>query len=159
MHTLGLRRPVFYLKKRIDNEVDFWAPVFESGDMKHIYAYAANERREVPIAAGLEVLLLQESVATALIEDGRLPDKYDLRPDRLFPEYWERLKETLVPQDPIIIDGIELPVYNNGTSVVALEARPEEGRFSLYLGADVADLTHRAQQDFARRSVQVEAVM
>lgn len=158
MNTLQLRRPIFYLKKRVDGEIDFWAPVFEAGDRNHIYAYAANERREVPIAASLEVLQLQKSVASALIQDNRLSDQFDLRPGRLFPEYWERLKEVLVPQDPITVHGVELPVYNNGDIVVALESRPEENRYSLYLGANIEDLTQRAEADFARRRVTADAL-
>lgn len=157
MHTLGLRRPILYLKKRVEGQIDFWAPVFEAGDKKHIYAYAANERREVPISAGLEVLQLQKSVASALIQDNRLSDQYDLRPGRLFPEYWERLKSVLVPQAPITVQGVELPVFNNGDIVIALESRPEENRYSLYLGANIDDLTQRAEADFARRGVTVEA--
>lgn len=156
LHTLGLRRPVFYLKKRGKKNADFWAPVFEAGDKKHIYAYAASERRDVPITAGLEVLHLQKSVAAALIQDNRLSDRFDLRIGRLFPEYWERLEAVLVPQDPITINGIELPVFNNGEFVIALEERTEENRYSLYLGQTTDDLMQRAQADFARRGVAVE---
>ena len=151
LHTLGLRRPVFYLKKRGNKREDFWAPVFEAGDKKHIYAYAASERRDVPITAGLEVLQLQKSVASALIQDNRLSNTYDLRIGRLFPKYWERLESVLVAQDPITVNSIELPVYNNGDIVIALESRPEENRYSLYLGANIDDLTKRAEADFARR--------
>ena len=60
MHTLGLRRPVMYLKKRVPGEVDFWAPVFESGDGERIYTYAASARREVTIGEGQEVLASTE---------------------------------------------------------------------------------------------------
>ncbi len=153
MHTLELRRPIFYLKKRIPGEVDFWAPVFESADMKRIYAYAASERREAPKTDGMEVLLLQKLVASALIQDNRLKDLYDLRPGRLFPENWEHLKGNLIPQEPINVRGIELPTYTNGDIMIALETRPEENRYSLYLGANINDLTQRAMADFARRGI------
>ena len=158
MHTLELRRPIFYLKKRIPGEVDFWAPVFESADMNRVYAYAASERREVPKADGMEVLQLQKLVASALIQDGRLSDLYDLRPGRLFPDNWEHLKQNLNPQEPITIRGAELPVYTNGDTMIALEMRPEENRYSLYLGANIEDLTKRAEADFARRGITKEAL-
>mgnify|MGYP006210826785 CR=1 FL=1 len=38
-------------------------------------------RGEVPKAAGMEVMDLWEAVAEALIGDGRLQNKFDLRPD------------------------------------------------------------------------------
>jgi hypothetical protein len=155
MNTLGLRRPIFYLKKRVPDEVDFWAPVFEAGDAKNIYAYAASERRDVPIAAGDEVLLLRRTVANALKQHNRLADSYDLRPDRLFPEYWERLKETLTEIDPIEANGVELPVYQNGDALIAVEGRPEEGRYGLFLGKDLDDLRDRITVDFERRSISV----
>jgi hypothetical protein len=155
MKTLGLRRPIFYLKKRVPGEVDFWAPVFESGDGKHIYCYAADERREVPMIGGVEVLYLQQMVATALKTDRRLNDKFDLRLDRLFPEQWERLKKTLQPREPLIVNGLTLPVYENGNALIALEERADEERFSLYLGKDEEDLRARVAVDLARRGILV----
>lgn len=155
MNTLGLRRPVFYLKKRVPGEIDFWAPVFEAGDGKHIYAYAASERRDVPIMSGTEVLFLRQTVANALKQDGRLVDQYDLRPDRLFPAYWDRLKETLTEIEPTTINGIELPVYENGNMVIAVESRPDEGRYGLFLGKDRDDLKARVEADFERRGISV----
>ncbi len=156
MKTLGLRRPIFYLKKRVPGEIDFWAPVFEAGDGKHIYAYAADERREVPIIAGVEVLYLRQTVASALKADNRLSDSFDLRPDRLFPEYWERLKATLKETDPITIHGLTLPTYENGNAVIGVEARPDEGRYSLFMGKNTDDLRARVAVDFARRGVTVQ---
>ncbi len=155
MKTLGLRRPIFYLKKRVPGEVDFWAPVFESGDGKHIYCYAADERREVPMIGGVEVLYLQQMVATALKTDKRLNDKFDLRLDRLFPEQWERLKTTLQPRESIIVNSLTLPVYENGNALLALEERTDEGRFSLYLGKDVDDLRARVAVDLERRGISI----
>lgn len=156
MKTLGLRRPIFYLKKRIPGETDFWAPVFEADDGKHIYAYAANERRDVPAIAGVEVLYLRQTVASALQADNRLADSFALRPDRLFPEYWQRLKATLKEIDPIIVNGLSLAVYENGNATIAVEERPEEGRYSLFMGKDSEDLHARVAIDFARRGIHVQ---
>jgi hypothetical protein len=155
MHTLGLRRPVFYLKKRVPGQVDFWAPVFESGDGQRIYTYAASARREVTIGGGQEVLALQDLVAENLQKDGRLQNKYDLRPGRLFPDYWARLKETLDPQDSITVNGIDLPLFSNDALWVGEEMREEEDRISLYLGSDADDIKTRAAADFERRGMSV----
>lgn len=153
LKTLGLRRPIFYLKKRVPGEVDFWAPVFESGDGKHIYCYAADERREVPMIGGVEVLYLQQMVANALKTDKRLKDPFDLRPDRLFPDYWERLKATLSTSEPITVNGMTLPAYANENGLLALEERKDEGRYSLYLGKDAEDLQARVAVDLERRGI------
>ena len=56
---------------------------------------AASGRREIDVVGGYEVLLLRSQVAQALIADKRLQDNYALRPDRLLPEYWNRVKGTL----------------------------------------------------------------
>jgi hypothetical protein len=153
MHTLGLRRPVFYLKKRVPGRVDFWAPVFESGDGQRIYTYAASARREVSIGGGTEVLALRGLVAEALQQDGRLQNIYDLRPGRLFPDYWARLKATLKPQSSIDVNGINIPLYSSDTLWVGEEMREEEDRISLFVGADAEDVKKRAAVDFDRRSV------
>ncbi len=153
MHTLGLRRPVLYLKKRVPGETDFWAPVFESGDGKRIYTYAASARREVAIAEGQEVLSLQSLVAEKLQKDGRLSNTCDLRPGRLFPDYWERLKATLTPQGGITVNGVDIPLYNNDALWVGEEMRSEEDRISLYLGSDATDIQKRATIDLERRGV------
>lgn len=154
LRTLGLRRPVFYLKKRVPGEVEFWAPVFESGDGQHIYTYAANERREAPVTDGSEVLFLRQTVANALMADKRLSEVNDLRPDRLFPAKWDRLKATLTETGNITVKGREMAVFENGNTLLALEERPEEGRFSLFLGKDSDDLSTRVLQDFERRGLQ-----
>jgi len=157
MHTLGLRRPVMYLKKRVPGEVDFWAPVFESGDGERIYTYAASARREVPIGQGQEVLALQSLVAGKLKENGRLSNTSDLRPGRLFPDYWGRLKATLTPQGSITVNGVDVPLYSNGALWIGEEMRSDEDRISLYLGFDADDIQERADIDFARRGAGVPA--
>ncbi|MBE7529077.1 MAG: hypothetical protein HND44_07980 [Chloroflexi bacterium] len=155
MKTLGLRHPIFYLKKRVPGEVDFWAPVFEASDGNHIYCYAADERREATINSGLEVLELQQTVAAALKTDRRLRDTFDLRPDRLFPEVWEQLKAGLRAGEPIVVNGLTLPAFAIGDIQLALEERPDEGRYSLYLGHDADDLRTRVAVDLERRGISV----
>lgn len=157
MTTLGLRRPVFYLKKRVPGQTDFWAPVFESDDGTHIYTYAADARREAPVKAGREVLALRSLVAQALFADNRLKDLYDLRPDRLFPAYWQRLQSTLQPAGRTMVNGIEMPLYSDaslshGTPIwIGVETRHDENRYSLYVGKDAEDVRYHAAQDFRRR--------
>ena len=153
LKTLGLRRPVFYLKKRVEGENDFWAPVFKTADGKRIYTYAANNRREVPISGGQEVIFLRELVAQALLTDNRLTNIHDLRPDRLFPNYWERLKATLTPEGHIKANDIEMPIYSNNFVYIAVETRPDENRFSLFVGKDVENVRRRAEEDLTRRGV------
>ena len=160
MKTLGLRRPVFYLKKRVPGQVDFWAPVFESGDGAHVYTYAADARREVPIKDGEEVLALRSLVAAVLLADNRLKDLYDLRPDRLFPAYWQRLQTVLEPAGAITVNGIEISLYSNaslysnGLIWIGLETRHDENRYSLFVGKDAEDVSHHAAQDFQRRNLE-----
>ena len=151
MKTLALRRPLFYLKKRVPDEIDFWAPVFESGDGRKIYAYAADDRREVLKSEGREVLDLREAVAAALLADGRLRQSLDLRPDRLFAAQWDALQATLVEERPFTITGAELLRYRDGSVWLAVESRQEEDRFGLYLGSSDAELDQRVQADFFRR--------
>lgn len=151
--TLGLRRPIFYLKKRVVGETDFWAPVFQAADGKTIYVYAVNQRRDVPKADGTEVLELRELVAKALQADGRLQNPFDLRPDRLFPYLWEEMKNHLHEERPLPINQIELPRYRDGLHWVALETRPDEERFGLFLGRTADDLAQRVRADFQRRGL------
>ena len=151
--TLGLRRPTLYLKKRVLNEIDFWAPVFESGDGKRIYTYAANERREVPIADGQEVLRLRELVVQALVADGRLKNDYVLRPDRLYPEYWERLRTTLTAEESMVVNGVILDLFSNDDAWFAVEARPEVGRYGLFIGKSKEYVEERVTLDFERRGI------
>ena len=151
--TLGLRRPIFYLKKRVIGETDFWAPVFQAADGKTIFAYAVNKRREVPKVGGMEVINLQELVAEALMADGRLRNKFDLRPDRLFPYLWEEIKEQLYEEQPLQINQIELPRYRDGLHWVAVEPRPDEDRIGLFLGRTADELAERIRADFTRRGL------
>jgi len=150
--TLGLRRPIFYLKKRIAGEIDFWAPVFQAADGKTIFAYAVNQRREVPKAAGMEVMDLWETVAEVLIADGRLQNKFDLRPDRLFSTHWQEIQALLHEERPLQINNNnELSQYRDGLHWLAVEARPDEERFGLFLGRSADDLAQRVWADFQRR--------
>lgn len=151
MHTLGLRRPVMYLKKRVVGEDEFWAPVFENGAGDGIYTYAVNARRDVAISDGSEILQLRDVVANALKNDGRLNDLNDLRADRLMPAYWERLKETLTPAGTLAVNDHTLEVYTKGSTWVAVESRPDEERYGLYVGGSESGLEGRVKRDFIRR--------
>jgi len=154
--TLGLVRPIFYLKKRPqgDDENEFWAPVFPSKTGQSIYAYAVNGRREVDIDNGHEVLLLRSQVAQALVADKRLKEDYDLRADRLLPEYWERVKPNLeAVLSKLAYNGSQFDVYKEGKYLVAVEYRDREDRYSLYIGKGVDDLRERAAKDLIRRKL------
>jgi hypothetical protein len=151
--TLGLQRPIFYLKKRVTGQTDFWAPVFQATDGKTIYAYAVNQRREAAKAAGMEVMDLWELVSEALIADGRLQNKFDLRPDRLFPTHWQEIQDHLHEERPLQINQLELPQYRDGLHWLAVEARPDEERFGLFLGRSADDLAQRVRTDFQRRGL------
>ncbi len=97
-NTLGLVRPIYYLKKRVPGEAEFWAPVFKSEDSRTIYTYAASAKREAPIDSGHEIMALHAMVAEALRKDGRLDNPYDLRSDRVFPDEAKDLLATLTLQ-------------------------------------------------------------
>jgi hypothetical protein len=156
MDTLALSRPVFYLKKRAQNqgENEFWAPVFLADDQMSIYTYAASGKREVDISGGYELLLLRTLVAQALMADQRLRDSSDLRPDWLMPDYWVKVRATLKPYPArLVYEGQELAVYQNGRGIVAVEYRRNEDRYSLYLGKDIDDLRRRTATDFVRRGL------
>ncbi len=151
---MGLIRPIFYLKKRAksgdDNE--FWAPVFSSKDGGSIYAYAASARRQVDIDNGHEILRLRSQVAQALIAAGRLNEDYDLRADRLLPQYWEKVKTQLKAlAGKLVFNDTKLDIYQEGKYIIAVEHRPDEDRYSFYIGTDVEDLQTRAAQDLLRR--------
>jgi hypothetical protein len=157
-NTLGLLRPVFYLKKRVLGETDFWAPVFKAPDGRHVYTYAASARRSVAVDSGREVLDLHGVVADALMADGRLHDPLDLRPDRLFPANWVEMQAFLTPQpyslrylSPDRSDLLTLGLYRYGKSYLAAEHRAEEDRYNLYLGADPVDIRRRVAADLTRR--------
>ena len=151
--TLGLIRPVFYLKKRIEGQTEFWAPVFADEARGSIYTYAANNKREVFLAGGKEVLNLHTIVSEVLITDERLQNPYDLRPDRLFPDQWEQLKSTLSEEGSITVAGVTLPVYRNGRYFIGLETRSDENRYGLFLGEDIADVRRRVEASFTRRGL------
>ncbi len=152
--TLALMRPVFYLKKRIPGQTEFWAPVFESRDGKRIYAYAASARREVVIQDGAEIFELRALVAQALMNDKRLGNTYDLRPDRLLPEYWQRLKTTLVSMPPVsMLEPLDIEMYRRGGLYVAVETRYDEERYNLFVDTNTSLVTARVRQDFARRDI------
>jgi hypothetical protein len=156
METLGLIRPIFYLKKRPSSAGDneFWAPVFLADDGQSIYTYAASGKREVDLAGGYEALLLRTQVAQALMADKRLNENFDLRPDRLLPDYWDQVRATLKPAPAKLVYGDRsLAVYQNGRGMVAVEHRRNEDRYSLYIGRDIADLRDRTAYDFVRRGL------
>lgn len=149
-HTLGLRRPVFYLKKRVIGQNDFWAPVFQSTDGHHIYAYAASARREVQRQED-EVLALHALVAEQLIIDGRLNNANDLRPDRLMPAYWNRLRQLLTHEEDTAVASQPISLYTIDNRWLGMENRPHEERYGLFFGDTKAKLISRIEQDLQRR--------
>jgi hypothetical protein len=155
MNSLALIRPVCYFKKRPgEDENEFWAPIFLADDHGSIYTYAASDKREIDLSGGYELLLLRTQVAQALIADQRLKDNYDLRPDRLLPDYWDRVKETLKLQsENLVFDGMAFDIYRNGRAVIAAEHRADEDRYSLYIGNDLDDLRERTAKDLVRRGL------
>jgi hypothetical protein len=158
VHRLSLQlvRPLFYLKKRGENghEHEVWAPVFPSMTSEAIYTYAASGRREVELDNGYEVFALRQQVALALIADKRLKDEADLRADRLLPEYFEQVKKNLTPlNSKLVQNGLEMPIYKARSKVVAVEHRPDEDRYSFYVGTDLEDLRQRAARDMVRRGL------
>ena len=159
-NTLGLLRPVFYLKKRVLGETDFWAPVFKTPDGRSVYTYAASARRSARVDAGREVMDLHAIVAEALMADRRLNDPLDLRPDRLFPANWAEMRALLAPQPyslryltPDRSNLLTLRLYRYGKSYLAAEHRVEEDRYNLYLGEDPVDICRRVAADLARRKL------
>jgi hypothetical protein len=152
METLGLLRPIFYLKKRVSGENDFWSPVFESQAGDSVYTYAVNARREVA-ANGREVLVLRDIVAELLKTDGRLYDSYDLRADRLMPAYWQRLQKELKPEGQVTASGQLVDMYSAGKIWLGVEPRPDEDRYGLFFGANADDLRGRITRDFIRRGL------
>lgn len=155
--TLALIRPIFYLKKRplSASDDEFWAPVFTSRDGYSIYTYAASGRRDVDIDNGYEVFWLRNQVAQALVADKRMSQNHDLRPDRLLPEYWERVQAGMnpTPQKLAFNGGTTFDIYQKGRNVVAVEYRTDEDRYSFYIGKDTEDLRLRTANDLARRGL------
>ena len=126
-----------------------------SGDRQQIYTYVASARRDVPIEDGTEVLTLRELAAQVLQTDKRLNDLYDVRPDRLMTNYWQRLESVLTEEDPIKINGVDVPVYSRNKNLwIGLEKRVQEKRFGLYIEQSPDLLKQRIQQDFDRRHIQ-----
>jgi hypothetical protein len=159
-NTLGLLRPVFYLKKRVLGETDFWAPVFKTPDGRSVYTYAASAQRSAAVDAGREVMDLHSVVADALIADRRLQDRLDLRPDRLFPANWTELQAFLTPQPyslryltPDRSELLTLGLYRYGKSYLTAEHRADEDRLNLYLGEDPVDIRRRVAADLTRRKL------
>ncbi len=159
-NTLGLLRPVFYLKKRLQGETDFWAPVFKTPDGRSIYTYAASARRSTPVDSGRDALDLHAIVAEALIADGRLRSPLDLRPDRLFPSHWAQLQAFVTPQPYNLRfatadqpGAVTLPLYRYGKSYLAAEHRAGEDRYNLYLGENPVDIRNRVAADLVRRKL------
>ncbi len=158
--TLALIRPIFYLKKRIVDQVDFWAPVFPSLSGQSIYTYAASERREQPIT-GMEVLNLTYIVASGLMAKERLSDRFHLRPDRLLPEWWQRLESQAdrLPQSLQIDQDVDpnlsnqLDLYQVPYLTMAVDPRRQENRPSLYLGQDVQEVQKQVAQDYLRKGL------
>ncbi|NUQ38186.1 MAG: hypothetical protein HUU23_10370 [Caldilineales bacterium] len=158
MNTLGLARPAFYLKKRVQGEEEFWAPVFVAEDGLSLYTYAASAKRQTPIQDGREVLALHAQVAEALMAQGRLHDPCDLRPDRLFPADLQRFCHHLTLQPyHLLCDHRDrpqqIPLYRNGKHYVAVEHRQTEDRYNLFIGVHPADLRDRVAQDLRRRQL------
>ncbi|MEM7334449.1 MAG: hypothetical protein AAF490_20395 [Chloroflexota bacterium] len=151
-HTLGLRRPVMYLKKRALQGEDFWAPVFQSSNGRSIYAYAASERQEIN-RGDQEVLTLHKLVANGLQQDKRLTDLYHLRPDRLMPSYWERLKKTSDFLEDTTVGNSSFPLYKNGNVYFAVEKRLEEERFGLFIGESKTAIVEHVTADLKRRGL------
>lgn len=151
--ALELRRPIFYLKKRIVGQVDFWAPVFESGDGRFIYTHAASARREIYSQDGYAILELRKLVAHVLLEDGRLHHNHDLRPDRLQPNWWHKLKPNLQSKGQATVRGVSIELYQHSHGWIGVEQRVDEDRYGLFLGASEADLLERIEHDFIRRGI------
>ena len=154
LSTLQLRRPVLYLKKRNIGEKEFWAPVFETENLDGLYTYAASGRREVKNEyGGRGVLVLTRIVAEALKTDKRLDDIYDLRPDRLQPSFWEKLKPNLTDAGSISIKGKNIDLFTSDALHIGVEYREKEERFGLFLDDSATGLSERISADFDRRGI------
>ncbi len=155
-NTLGLRRPVFYLKKRDAADGDpFWAPVFENGARDGIYAYAASSRRDAPNTGGASAMWdLRNVVAEVLVTDKRLGSVNDLRADRIMPNYWQKLSAAMTPTGKTLVsDDLRIPVYEVNGKFIGVERRSNEDRNGIYVGDSVEDLEARVSKDMARRGI------
>ncbi len=106
------------------------------------------------------MLRLQRLVSDALIEQGRLEDPFDLRPDRLYPGALDNLLDGLTrqPYDLAYLarddeDKTMLPLYRNGRTYVVVEHRQSEERYSIFVGRDPLDIRFKIGQDMERRNV------
>ena len=151
--SLALIRPIFYLKKRLaPNETNFWAPVFLSDAGESIYTFAASAKREATVDSGREILALHQTVATALIGDRRLRDPYDLLIDRLFPKQLKQLKQLLTNRNETIkVNDRDIPIFEKDGIIMAIVKRPDENRYSLFLGKSIEALSDHLAQNLARR--------
>lgn len=152
--TLGLIRPLAYLRKRVYAQTDFWAPVFLHHNGDSIYTFAANARRETPVTNGLEIFDLCTTVGKALRDDNRLQETHDLRPDRLLQTYWDMIETQLhkLP-DTIVVAGRDLEVYRHplDETFIVLEPRADEVRYNLFLGNTIAEAHRYTIGDFLQR--------
>ncbi|MFT5193328.1 MAG: hypothetical protein ACI9EW_000694 [Cellvibrionaceae bacterium] len=154
LKTLQLRRPVLYLKNRNVGDAEFWAPVFETEGLDGLYTYAASDRREVKNEyGGKGILVLTRIVAEALKTEKRLKDIYDLRPDRLQPFFWEKLKQNLIAAGTTEINGKSIEFYTSDAMYIGVEYREKEDRYGLFLSDSAQGLEGRIAADFKRRSV------
>ena len=154
--TLQLKRPRFYLKKRVVGQEPFWAPVFKSSDGTSLYTYAASKQRVVLLEDGLEVLMMQKVVAAALIEQSRLQHPHDLRVDRMFADNWRDLERHLIrlSEQDLHLSGMVIPVYQSADATYfGLERRAEEDRYGLHMGDSIETLKGRILQDLNRRGI------
>lgn len=152
--TLGLVRPVFYLKKRplTPQDTEFWTPVFPSDENDSLYAYVLDKKYQNNEDSGHEVFRLRTQISQALMADNRLAQDLDLRIDRLLPDYWSKLQTKLEARiDKLAYRDKTLDMYQTGPLLVAVERRTDEDRYSLYIGHNPEDLRQRAGQDLARR--------
>ena len=158
-NTLGLRSPLFYLKKYNQGEERFWSPVFENKTKTGIYTYAGENQRDMAYADGLEVLQLRTLIGELLISRDRLTDLSDLRTDRLRPDYWQQVKSQLSPLDhPLQLGDYEMETYQYKQEFIAIEHRPPEereteDRYGLYFGESYDDLAAKVKTDFKRREL------
>ena len=155
-HTLQVILPLFYLKKRAQSKTDneFWAPVFPSENESQIYAYAASSKRDASVTSGKEVFELHRLVTQALIADKRLQRGEDLRIDRLYPWHWDHIKTNLKPYPGrLLCNGDTLEMYQYNDTLLAIEYRRRENRYSFFMGSDAEELRVRAAQDFVRREI------
>ena len=97
--------------------------------------------------------MLTRIVAEALKTDKRLDDIYDLRPDRLQPSFWEKLKPNLTDAGSISIKGKNIDLFTSDALHIGVEYREKEERFGLFLDDSATSLSERISADFDRRGI------